>query len=169
MKTPIFNWFLYTLWTEDVTRYDGSVVPYEFVTLKDTVKIIAITESDKFVVLQSSQPHRGDYLDMPGWIIDEGEDRTQAAIRELREETWMVSDEISLFWSYPYDYIWGIKYVALMQNCKKIWPQSLDEWERVSVMEVEREEFDRLVFSGELKSAKEIRYEWSEMKRAANY
>jgi len=54
----------------------------------DSVNVVPITKNDGILMIEQYRFGIGDYtLEIPGGIVDEGEDHQQAAARELLEET----------------------------------------------------------------------------------
>lgn len=151
-ETIIYQWYIYTLSTYPVTLYDGSTAQYERVKMKDVVKIIAI-QDNQLLILDQEQPHRGSYLDMPGWLIESHEDVMQAARRELLEETWCEASErihykTVEFWTVQ----WSIHYV-IAKNCRQTTEPKTDTGERITTKLVSLETFLDKVDSEELKGS----------------
>lgn len=101
----------------------------------DAVMIIPVTPENQFVVIMESRPlsKSGVILEFPAGMVDEGEERIDAALRELKEETGYVPDKmIPLEWHYQDQ---GCSkaivssYVAL--GCTKRFDKDLDESERI--------------------------------------
>ena len=80
-------------WVPVVTRTyrmpDGSVSEWD---VHDpsfaTVAVLALTDDDRVVLVRQFRPGPGEVLwELPGGVVDDGEDLEQAAARELLEET----------------------------------------------------------------------------------
>ena len=74
---------------------DGSVHDYFRVLCPDWVQIIPVTEANEVVMVR--QYRHGSsrvVLEVPGGIVDEGEDPASAAIRECLEETGYQADAV---------------------------------------------------------------------------
>jgi ADP-ribose pyrophosphatase len=76
--------------SEDVVRLPSGVIIDDFsvVDLPDGVMIVATDEKDRLITFREYKHAANKYLLLfPGGQIDEGETPSEAAIRELREET----------------------------------------------------------------------------------
>lgn len=72
-------------WPQEL--YDGSVETFEMLRRPDTTQVIAIIDG-KIIIVNDTQPNRGEKLTFPGGRIDTTDISTQeAAARELKEET----------------------------------------------------------------------------------
>jgi ADP-ribose pyrophosphatase len=67
---------------------DGRVHPFFRIDADDWVNVIPVTEADEVVMVRQFRHGLGDLtLEIPGGIIDPGEEPAAAAARELREES----------------------------------------------------------------------------------
>lgn len=130
-------------WSQEV--YDGTIKTFEMIERKPCVSVIAVTEDGKLIKLTQEQPHKPLYICLPGGRIDQGETPEAAAVRELKEETGYVCNELKLFREYngrgkaqfP-------DYLFLARNCKKVAGQNLDGGEKIEVQLIEWLEFVNL-------------------------
>ena len=119
----------------------------------DWVNIIALTQ-DKQVVLIKQFRHGAEeiILEIPGGMIDEGEDVETAARRELLEETGYSSNEFILLGkSRPNPAIqtnWMYHYLAL--DCAKTQETAFDEHESLLTKLASLSEVENLIKSGEI-------------------
>lgn len=151
-ETIIYQWYIYTLSTYPVTLYDGSTAQYERVRMKDIVKTIAI-QDNYILILDQEQPHRWRYLDMPGWLIEAGEDLMQAARRELLEETWCEASERIHYKTVELGVLeWSIHYV-IAKNCRQTKQANTDPGERIDTTVVSLETFLDKVDNEEIKGS----------------
>src|SRR5690242_3939270 len=86
----------YRLRRDTVRLPSGRVVDDYFVAeLPDVALVFAVTPADEVVfVRQWKQARRAFYTELPGGMIDEGEEAVESAVRELREETGYQCDEL---------------------------------------------------------------------------
>jgi ADP-ribose pyrophosphatase len=75
---------------------DGSVSDWDIHTISfTTVAVLALTHDDQVVLARQFRPGPAAVvLDLPGGIVDPGEDLLTAAVRELREETGYICESI---------------------------------------------------------------------------
>jgi ADP-ribose pyrophosphatase len=89
-------------WVPVVTRTyrmpDGSVSEWD---IHDppfaTVGVLALTDDDRVVLVRQFRPGPGEVLwELPGGVVDDGEDLEEAAARELLEETGYQASAVDL-------------------------------------------------------------------------
>ncbi|HEX6936041.1 MAG TPA: NUDIX hydrolase [Actinomycetes bacterium] len=105
---PVLPWELLTErprtdgWLPVTTRTyrmpDGSVSDWDIHTTPfTTVAVLALTDEDDVVLARQFRPGPGAIvLDLPGGIVDPGEDLLTAAVRELREETGFTCESVEV-------------------------------------------------------------------------
>jgi ADP-ribose pyrophosphatase len=84
----------YTAGYDRVKQPDGSEKNYYWVGLSDAVVIVAITPDEEIVMVEQYRPAAEElFCGCPTGMVDSGESYTEAAVRELREETGFVPDD----------------------------------------------------------------------------
>lgn len=117
---------------------DGQKHTYETIDAvgTQTAAVLAVTKDDRIVVARQFRPGPEKYMDeLPGGAVDEGEEPAVAAIRELREETGYVSDDLPEFIGtvHPGAYSNTTRNYYILRNCYLGSEQELDTGELVEV------------------------------------
>lgn len=123
------------------------------VTIKDCAAIVAITP-DNHIVLKKEYRHcygKG-LIEVPAGVLEEGEEPTQAAKRELEEETGYVGKK----WTYlgktveSSAKLTNYMHIYLAEDCRKVSNQKLDYGEDIEVIEVGLNEAIEMIMNNEI-------------------
>jgi 8-oxo-dGTP pyrophosphatase MutT (NUDIX family) len=130
---------------------DGSAHNFFVIEAPDWVNVIALTREKRIVLIeQYRQGSEEITLEIPGGMIDAGEEPEAAARRELAEETGYESKEFILLGkSRPNPAIqtnWMYHYLAL--DCEKTLETAFDEHESLLTKTASRAEVENLIASG---------------------
>jgi ADP-ribose pyrophosphatase len=136
-----------------VRENDEKEYPFYCIENPDWVNVIPITTSGEVVLIEQYRHGiEGITLEIPGGMVDDGEDAKLAANRELVEETGYVSREtILLGKSRPNPAIqdnWVYHYLAV--DCEKTREVEFDSTEHVVTKSVNLSEITQLIKSGEI-------------------
>lgn len=135
----------------------GQRVPeYYVLEYPDWVNMVALTAANQFILVkQYRHGVQQEVLEIPGGVIDPGEQPPAAAERELLEETGYRFDDIEpLSELFPNPATSNNKTTTyLLTGGVKVQEQALDEHEEIEVVLVSPEELKRLLFTNQIGQA----------------
>jgi len=136
----IYNGYLFEVYEWNQKLFNGDMAVYEGIRRRPTVQVIVV-HKNKIVLLKESQALNMNKISIPGGQINDGEEPKTAAIRELKEETGMVAEEMLLWreWEFTPEIEWE-SYYFIAKNCKKVSELNLDPGEMIEPYEVTFEE-----------------------------
>lgn len=141
-----------------VNPKDKNIETFSILTKREGITICPITnDGDLVLVRQYKQGVDNFVLEFPAGNFENGENGKVTALRELREETGYVAQDLIVL--SQLSHIMPRKspsaeYVAIALGCEPVGLQRLDEAEgMIETLEMTQGEFFTLVFSGEITSA----------------
>ena len=94
-SSPIYNKFGVVIVKDTLRFADGSTREYVYFKSDGTVAVAAFTNNGKMILTkQYRHPLRRIVYDIPGGAVEEGETPSQAALRELEEETGFTAEKL---------------------------------------------------------------------------
>ncbi|MGK0366098.1 MAG: ADP-ribose pyrophosphatase [Saprospiraceae bacterium] len=132
------------------TRYDYLINPrndkeVEVIVLSgdDAVNIMALTSANKVVMIKQYRFGINDYtIEIPGGLVDAGEDILLAAQRELREETGYSGENWQYLGKIAQNPVFQDAYIHhfLLTGAQKTHPTEFDEAEDIEMIEMKLED-----------------------------
>ncbi len=132
----------------------GLVETYFIDNDKDSVEICALTKEKQILVVKQFRPGTETIeTELPGGSLEPNEDKTKAALRELREETGYTTDNMIHLASVNYSpYSSGQRHKFFARDCYRISKDlDLDPNENLTVKSMSLEEIGNLVKHGRLR------------------
>ena len=130
-----------------------TVGEFHTISAPDWVNILALTEKDEVVMIRQYR-HGIDEItwELPGGMIDQGEEPEEAARRELLEETGYEAEEIRIIGSVQSNpaYFNNLNYTVLARGARRVASQSLDEFEEIHVAVYSLDQIERMLRNGEI-------------------
>jgi 8-oxo-dGTP pyrophosphatase MutT (NUDIX family) len=128
---------------------DGRIIePYYVVELPDWCNTIVVTKDDRMILVrQYRYPVNQTTLELPGGVIEKGEEPKAAAKREMEEETGHTSDDLEFLMQLaPNPAINDNKaYFFLARNAVPTLSKNLDPFEDLDILSFSKEEILQLL------------------------
>ena len=150
----------YHIFTLHADRYrlepEGQSRDFYKLVAPDWVNVIAVTDDRRFVLVrQFRHGIRQVTLEIPGGMVDPDESPTEAAVRELEEETGYVGRQVrQLGCVWPNPAIQTNRcYTFLIENAKREAEPRPDPYERIEVSTRPLDDIPELISSGAIRHA----------------
>jgi 8-oxo-dGTP pyrophosphatase MutT (NUDIX family) len=150
------NW-LFRLRRERLqSRRSGKQHDFYVMHLADAVHVVALTPEQEVLLVRQFRAGSGcDSLEIPGGLVDQGEDPCAAGARELLEETGYAGDPpelLSTLWSNPSLLTSRISTI-LIRNARVVAESRPDPNEELLIERAPRGEISRMIREGEIDHA----------------
>ena len=151
--TQVYKGVRHEIWEWDQELYDGSHATFACLVREDTVSIIPFLDAQTVLLIREEQPGRGEpFFDVPGGCIDKNETPTEAATRELAEETGYQAVGLQLFRESRFTGMSRfVESVFLAKHPTNGIPQHLDPGERITLVPTSWTDAVRMSLRGELR------------------
>ena len=150
------NWLFRLRKERFESRHTGQVHDYYVLDLADAVHVVALTPDGEVLLVRQFRAGSGrDSLEIPGGLVDPGEDPCTAGARELLEETGYAGDPpvlLGTLWSNPSLLTSRISTIVV-QNARLVAEPDPDQEEELTIERVPAEEIPRLIREGQIDHA----------------
>lgn len=141
----VFSGVIHDVYQWDQPDTDGKIHRFECLKRKPSVAVIAVTDDNKVLLIDETQPYNGGYTTIPGGIA-EGHDYEEEALRELLEETgYAPSKPLKVYGVIDdvvnYSKLEWKSYIYLAHGCKKVQRAHRDASELIITRECEPGDF----------------------------
>ena len=150
------NWLFQLRKERFQSRRSGKLHDYYVLHLADAVHVVALTPDDRVLLVRQFRAGSGeDSLEIPGGLVDPGEDPCEAGARELLEETGHAGDPPELLgtlWSNPSLLTSRISTVVI-RNVRPVAQPRFDRHEELTLEQVPARDIPRLIRDGRISHA----------------
>ena len=150
------NWLFRLRKERFESRRSGKTHDFYVIHLADAVHVVAITPDEEVLLVRQFRAGSGrDSLEIPGGLVDPGEDPCEAGARELLEETGYAGDPpefLGTLWSIPSLTTSRISTIVI-RNARLVAEPDLDDNEELTIERVHRSQIPKLIREGRIDHA----------------
>lgn len=150
------NWLFRLRKERFESRHTGKVHDYYVLDLADAVHVVALTPDGEVLLVRQFRAGSGrDSLEIPGGLVDLGEDPCAAGARELLEETGYAGDPpvlLGTLWSNPSLLTSRISTIVI-RNARLVAEPDPDQHEELTIDRVPADEIPRMIREGQIDHA----------------
>ena len=132
----------------------GKHHPFILLDGADWINIIALTKEQSYIMVKQYRFGTSKFeLEIPGGIIEEGEDPLKAGIRELKEETGYIGTNPKYLGHIDPNPAFQTNkcHTILIENCQKVEEQNLDPGEDIMVEVIPDDDIQKLIDEGTIR------------------
>lgn len=150
-QETIFKRYAMHLQKRDYRLPSGKEDEFYIRVSPDGVMVLGITEDNQVITVKQYRPGPNKiFYELPGGMIDEGEEPLTAAIREFREETGYEGKAEYVGEWYEDAYTDRTRHCVVARHCKEVAEQVLEDTEFAEVALMDLPEFIKIARSGQL-------------------
>ena len=150
------NWLFRLRKERFQSRRSGKLHDYYVLHLADAVHVVALTPDDHVLLVRQFRAGSGeDSLEIPGGLVDPGEDPCEAGARELLEETGHAGDPpefLGTLWSNPSLLTSRISTIVI-RNVRPVALPRFDQHEELTLEQAPARDIPRLIREGRISHA----------------
>lgn len=157
----VFEGKIFDIKVDDITLPDGRAAEREILLHPGGVVILPITNDGKIILVKQYRYAVGKtLLEIPAGKLEKGEDPTEAAVRELEEETGCRAVKIRKFGNLVpvAGYSSEIMHGYICEDMEDTMEQKLDEDEFIEIVKLPIEEVKEKILSGEIQDGKTVAF-----------
>lgn len=133
----------------DIIKRNDRMQNYDYLDIPDGVCILPVYNNEIITIHQYRYPVKSWQYELPGGIIDKGETPEEAAVRELKEETGLIADEIiSLGSFYPSFGSTNEKIYLFLAICNERGEDEKEPFEIINISKKTVKDFETMIEEG---------------------
>ena len=137
-----------------INPISGEIGEYTIINSNDWANVIPITKDGEIIMVEQYRQGNGNItLEVPGGLLEDGEEPAKAAIRELLEETGYSSKKNPILigkQSPNPAFMNNYCYTFLIEDCELLNEQNLDKDEIIEIHKFNKKEVKNMILNGKI-------------------